>query len=68
MPRLSVITPCHNAGNYVGSEVDFIATWNVTKWLQLEGGYSHFFTGEFIRKTGPDKNSDFLYAAMQYTF
>ena len=32
------------------------------------GGYSHFFTGEFIRKTGPSKDSDFLYTAIQYTF
>ena len=23
---------------------------------------------EFIRKTGPHKDSDFLYAAIQYTF
>jgi hypothetical protein len=31
-------------------------------------GYSRFFTGDFIRKTGPAKDSDFFYAAMQYTF
>ena len=31
-------------------------------------GYSRFFTGEFIRKTGPSRDSDFFYTAIQYTF
>jgi hypothetical protein len=31
-------------------------------------GYSHVFTGEFINKTGPHKDSDFYFAALQYTF
>ncbi len=53
---------------YVGAEVDLLATYNFTRHLLGYAGYSHFSTGEFIRKTGPDKNSDFLYAAMQYTF
>jgi hypothetical protein len=26
------------------------------------------FAGEFICKTGPDRDSDFFYAAIQYTF
>ncbi len=53
---------------YVGAEIDLLATYNLTRhWLGY-AGYSRFFTGEFIRKTGPDKDSDFLYAAIQYTF
>ncbi len=31
-------------------------------------GYSHFFTGDFIKETGTSKDSDFFYAAIQYTF
>ena len=53
---------------YVGAEMDLLATYNFTRHLQGYAGYSHFFTGEFIRKTGPDKDSDFLYSAIQYTF
>jgi len=53
---------------YVGAEVDLLATYNFTRHLQSYAGYSHFFTGEFIRKTGPSRDSDFLYCAVQYTF
>jgi Alginate export len=53
---------------YVGAEIDLLATYNVTRHLQLYGGYSRFFTGEFIERTGPSKDSDFLYGAIQYTF
>jgi len=53
---------------YVGAEMDLLATYNVTRHLQVYAGYSHFFTGEFIRKTGPSRDSDFMYGAIQYTF
>jgi len=53
---------------YVGAETDVLATYNFTRHIQLYGGYSHFFTGEFISKTGKDRDSDFYYAAIQYTF
>jgi hypothetical protein len=54
--------------SYIGAEMDLLATYNVTRHLLGYGGYSHFFTGEFIRKTGPSKDSDFFYTAIQYTF
>jgi hypothetical protein len=53
---------------YVGAETDVLATYNVTRHIQGYAGYSHFFTGEFITKTGKDKDSDFYYVAIQYTF
>jgi len=53
---------------YVGAELDLFANYNFTRHLLGYAGYSHFFTGEFIEKTGPDKDSDFYYVAMQYTF
>ena len=53
---------------YVGAELDFLATYNFTRHLLGYAGYSHFFTGEFIRKTGPSRDSDFLYGALQFTF
>ena len=53
---------------YVGAETDVLATYNFTRHLQGYAGYSRFFTGEFITKTGKDKDSDFFYVAMQYTF
>jgi hypothetical protein len=53
---------------YVGAEVDLLATYNFTRHVQFYAGYSHFFPGEFIEKTGPSRGSDFLYGAIQYTF
>ena len=53
---------------YVGAETDVLATYNFTRHIQGYAGYSHFFAGEFIEKTGKDKDSDFYYLAIQYTF
>ena len=53
---------------YVGAELDVYATYAFTRHLLGYAGYSHFFTGEFIRKTGPSRDSDFLYGAVQFTF
>src|SRR5437762_5375328 len=53
---------------YVGAETDVLATYNLTRQIQGYAGYSHFSTGEFIEKTGKDKDSDFYYLAIQYTF
>jgi Alginate export len=53
---------------YVGAETDLFATYNFTRHFLGYVGFSHFFTGEFIEKTGPHKDSDFLYTALQYTF
>jgi hypothetical protein len=54
--------------SYVGAEIDLLATYNLTPHMLGYVGYSRFFTGDFIRKTGPAKDSDFFYGAMQYTF
>ena len=53
---------------YVGAETDLLANYNFTRHLLGYAGYSYFHTGEFIHKTGRDKNSNFFYAALQYTF
>jgi hypothetical protein len=53
---------------YVGAEIDLLATYNFTRHLLGYAGYSRFFAGEFIRRTGPSRDSDFLYGALQYTF
>jgi len=53
---------------YVGAETDVFATYNFTRHLLGYAGYSHFLTGEFIDKTGKNKDSDFYYVAIQFTF
>src|SRR5262249_27779946 len=51
---------------YVGAETDLLATYNFTRHLQGYTGYSYFFPGGFIHKSGPHKASNFYYAALQY--
>src|SRR6185503_5232648 len=53
---------------FIGSEVDLLLTWQVDRHLQAYGGYSHFFAGDFIDETGANKDIDFLYLALVYTF
>jgi len=57
-----------NRDRYFGAETDAYAIYNFTRHLLGYAGYSHFFTGEFLNKTGKHKDSDFYYAALQYTF
>ncbi len=57
-----------SAGNYVGSELDFLVTWNVCKFFQLEGGYSHFFAGDYLEATGANDDADFGYVQAKLSF
>ena len=53
---------------YVGAELDLLANYQIIRHLLGYVGYSHFFTGAFINQSGPGRDSDFVYAALQYTF
>ena len=57
-----------NADSYAGSEIDLTATWNVNKHLQVEGGYSHFFAGDYLSDTGASDDADFGYIQAKLTF
>lgn len=49
------------ADNFAGQEMDLSATYPVTKWLKLHGGYSHFFAGQYLHDTGAAADADFFY-------
>ncbi|HLV01303.1 MAG TPA: alginate export family protein [Acidobacteriota bacterium] len=53
---------------YVGFEVDLMSRYALDRHTILEIGYSHFFPGSFIEETGSDKDIDFGYLSMQYTW
>ena len=60
-----------NPSNYMGSEVDLIATYDVTKWCKLQVGGAHFFAGDYIRETASSQETDdanFVYTQMQFDF
>ncbi len=56
------------ASDYCGSEVDFIVTWNACKYVQVQGGYSHFFAGDYLKSTGFHSDADFGYVQATITF
>jgi len=43
--------PGTGASRKVGTEIDLHAKVNVGKYVKFWGGWSHFFAGEFVRKT-----------------
>lgn len=54
--------------SYAGSELDFTVTWKPCKNLALQAGYSHFFTGDYAKASGPADDADFVYAQMTISF
>jgi hypothetical protein len=57
-----------DAGNYQGSELDFILTWNARKYLQIQGGYAHFFAGTYLKDTGAHDDANFGYVMTTLIF
>lgn len=52
----------------VGQEIDLTIVYKVDTHLTLQGGYSHFFAGDFISDTGASDDVDWFYFQTQYTF
>jgi hypothetical protein len=40
-----------NYSSFVGTELDVIAGYAVTRFAQLEAGYGHFFVGDYIKQS-----------------
>ncbi len=36
---------------FVGSEIDFLADYIMSSWLNFQLGYGHFFVGDYIRQS-----------------
>jgi Alginate export len=53
---------------YVGTESDLIATYQFDPRVLGYVSYNHFFPGDFIKKTGPSRGSDYYYGALQFMF
>ncbi|MBA3763592.1 MAG: alginate export family protein, partial [Chthoniobacterales bacterium] len=50
-----------NARNFAGCEIDLTATWEATKNVKVQAGYSHFFAGSYLADTGASNDADFGY-------
>ncbi len=59
--------------NFVGNELDFIVGYAVTRYAQLEAGYGHFFTGDYIQQSlsAPafgSRDADYVYLQASINF
>jgi hypothetical protein len=59
--------------SFVGTEVELVAGWAVTRFAQLEAGYGHFFTGRYIDQSlsSPafgSRDADWFYAQLSVSF
>jgi len=57
------------AGDDLGREIDLTAQYDLNRHLSFLLGYSHFFHGSFITRTGGiGDDADYLYAQVAYKF
>lgn len=53
---------------HVGEELDLLVNHSVTKFLNVYGGYSHFFSGSVISEGAVDDDQQFLYFGAGFYF
>jgi hypothetical protein len=58
---------------YVGMEADLVLTYNFTSYAQLQGGYGHFFAGDYIKESlsAPGfgyTDADYIYLQSTFNF
>ncbi|KAB2653892.1 MAG: hypothetical protein DVB31_17235 [Verrucomicrobia bacterium] len=56
---------------FVGSEIDVIATYAIRPWATFQGGYGHFFRGDYVRQAlaaSGSKDADWFYAQLTLGF
>jgi hypothetical protein len=59
-------------GSFAGQEVDLIATYQPTQYLQVQGGFGHYFTGDYVNQTfqnlGGAHDANWVYIQAQLKF
>lgn len=59
-------SPTGSAGSFVGNELDLLMVAQLTHHTNFAVGWSKLYSGEFIRKTGPDVSPELLYIQVSY--
>jgi hypothetical protein len=60
--------PNGSAGKFVGQEFDSVVAYNLSKQLQLSGGYGHIFPGTFLQHATKGSSYNFPYASTTLLF
>jgi hypothetical protein len=56
------------AGPNLGQEIDAILNYKYSRHWEFMAGYSHFFPGAFMERTGASPDADWFFVQMQYSF
>jgi hypothetical protein len=57
--------------SYVGSEIDFVATYAISPHAVLEAGYGHFFVGDYVEQSlavPGSTDANWFYVQMNFNF
>ena len=61
-----------NFNNYVGSEIDLVATYAFKRFASLQAGLGHFFVGDYVKSSlariGGTRDATFVYAQFTLNF
>jgi len=57
-----------NEHSFVGTETSLVGKYDLTKEIQVEGGYAHFFSGPYVKDTGAHNDADWLYSQISLKF
>ena len=60
--------PTGAAGRDLGHEIDLAWIYHYSDHWRLRAGYSHFFPGSFIRRTGPSPQADWVFFQTMWEF
>jgi hypothetical protein len=59
-------------GTFAGQEIDLVATYQPTAFLQVQGGFGHYFTGDYVNQTfqnlGGAHDANWVYVQAQFNF
>lgn len=59
-------------GSFVGQEIDLVATYQPASFAQLQAGFGHFFTGDYVDQTfqnlGGSHDANWVYVQAQFNF
>ncbi|MBI3098593.1 MAG: alginate export family protein [Planctomycetes bacterium] len=57
-----------DSGSYLGSEIDLYTKFRLWERVEFWTGYSHFFPGRFVDRTGDDPDGDWLFFQTEVKF
>jgi hypothetical protein len=58
----------NSAARYIGSQPQAELKWKIDRHMTLIATYAHFFTGDFLRETGPAQDVDYVTTWIAYKF